>query len=267
LKLNVSLKAIDELRDRTEIEVIGDWLSLPRAFNATADISVKFRQALFLGTTMPKEYYDAVKGGLKAIGFSYENGKLNISDKVARDIMITLENDEMQFQRDKAGLFFSTIDTGLSISEEAFNSRALEKIYGVKGIGDVSRTVMSASERDMVITLNLLRAAAFDGYYQLNPNASDAELKKAAFFINVASGRGYLGKNEAGIQSLSVFFFSPRFAVSRFQLPLWSLYAGIQVARGQFSRNLKTRERLIEEGFTKNLGKYIGYHGPNLVQQ
>tara|TARA_A100001201_G_scaffold103047_1_gene88390 strand:- start:5520 stop:14852 length:9333 start_codon:yes stop_codon:yes gene_type:complete len=251
-------RAIDELRDRTEIEVIGDWLSLPRAFNATADISVKFRQALFLGTTMPKEYYDAVKGGLKAIGFSYENGKLNISDKVARDIMITLENDEMQFQRDKAGLFFSTIDTGLSISEEAFNSRALEKIYGVKGIGDVSRTVMSASERDMVITLNLLRAAAFDGYYQLNPNASDAELKKAAFFINVASGRGYLGKNEAGIQSLSVFFFSPRFAVSRFQLPLWSLYAGIQVARGQFSKNLKTRERLIEEGFTKNLGKYIG---------
>ena len=250
-------RAIDELRERTLFETVGDYVSLPRAFAATADISVIFRQALFLGTTMPKEYLNAVQGGLKGIGVSVVDGRLEFTDKIAKDIMLTLENDEMHFIREKAGLFFSAIDTGLTASEEAFNSRALEKVYGLKGVGNVSRTVMGASERNMVITLNLLRAAAFDGYYELNPNATDAELKKVAYFINLASGRGKLGKSESIMQSASFFVFSPRFALSRVQLPLWSIYAGLKIGRAKLSKDQEVKDRIEAEGFTDELGLYI----------
>tara|TARA_R100001509_G_scaffold132151_1_gene85563 strand:- start:321 stop:9695 length:9375 start_codon:yes stop_codon:yes gene_type:complete len=250
-------RAIDELRERTLFETVGDYVSLPRAFAATADISVIFRQALFLGTAMPKEYLNAVQGGLKGIGVSIVDGRLEFTDKIAKDIMLTLENDEMHFIREKAGLFFSAIDTGLTASEEAFNSRALEKVYNIKGVGNVSRTVMGASERNMVITLNLLRAAAFDGYYELNPHATDAELKKVAFFINIASGRGNLGKSEAAMQSASFFFFSPRFALSRVQLPFWSIYAGLQIGRAKYSKDQAVKDRIRAEGFTDELGLYI----------
>ena len=82
-------------------------------------------------------------------------------------------------------------------------------------------------------------------------------MKKAAFFINIASGRGELGKSESVMQTASFFFFSPRFALSRVQLPFWSIYAGLKIGRAKYSKDQAVKDRIRAEGFTDELGLYI----------
>ena len=53
----------------------------------------------------------------------------------------------------------------------------------------ILKQVAAASERHMTTYLNLLRTAAFDQFVAANPNATQAELKAWAAFVNVASGR------------------------------------------------------------------------------
>ena len=61
----------------------------------------------------------------------------------------------------------------------------------------------------MTTYLNLLRTAAFDQFVAANPNATQAELKAWAAFVNVASGRGDLGRAAAISGELSTVIFSP----------------------------------------------------------
>jgi hypothetical protein len=80
-----------------------------------------------------------------------------------------------------------------------------------------------ASNRHMVATLNLIRAGVFDEFLETYPNATMNELKAWADYVNVATGRGNLGKFTAAAQNLSYVLFSPRFAISRLQLPFMIL--------------------------------------------
>src|SRR3990167_1517841 len=71
----------------------------------------------------------------------------------------------------------------------------------------------------MTTTLNLLRTAVFDEFVERHPNATDAELAAWAHWVNVATGRGALGRPGAIGSELSTVIFAPRFAISRLQAP------------------------------------------------
>ena len=203
-------KAIRALKPRTKLEQFGDIMSLGRAFMATGDMSGFLKQGFILSLRHPKEAAKAMSEAFKSF-FDADHADL---------IMMELESQDTQVIREQSGLFFSNLDTGMIDSEEQFNSNALNWIYKNTGYyGKAVEQVMGASERNMVVFLNLIRATAFDTYLQANPKATDLELKSYAHWINTVSGRGDFGMAEGAVQALSVLAFSPRFAASRFLMP------------------------------------------------
>jgi hypothetical protein len=84
------------------------------------------------------------------------------------------------------------------------------------------------SQRAYTTFLNKLRADSFDAMVQALPEGrkpTPEEMLKIADYINIATGRGNLGKAAVAGQALSDILWSPRLMVSRFQLlsgsPLW----------------------------------------------
>jgi site-specific DNA-cytosine methylase len=208
-------KKIQELKPRTKLEQFGDVMSLGRAFMATGDMSGFLKQGFGLAVRHPKLAAEAMSKAIKAF----------VDPEFAEQVMMGLESQDIQVIREQSGLFFGNLDTGMIDSEEQFSSNALQWIYANTGLyGKTVETVMGASERNMVVFLNLMRAGAFDIYYNANPKATERELKSYAHWINTSSGRGDLGNAEGAIQALSVLAFSPRFAASRFLMPLEAAY-------------------------------------------
>ena len=230
-------RAINDLKPKTTLERVADYISLPRAFMATADMSAVFRQAFLLGVRHPVKFAKAVRTSAKAM----------FDPQFASQVMTILDNDEMSLIRQGAGLFFSSLDTGLLTSEEAFSSAALEQVYKIPGVGRPISAVMGASERHMVIMLNVMRAASFDAFVEANPNATELELKSMAHYINTASGRGDLYALEGASTALSAFFFSPRFAMSRLMV---GLEGGAKISKGF----LKGEERIVAEEIARQWG-------------
>lgn len=118
----------------------------------------------------------------------------------------------------KAKLYLA--DTGaktLTKMEEDYLGRWSKKIPFVAG-----------SERAYVTFLNKIRADTFDALVKSLGDKNGVSLDEAkaiANFVNVATGRGGLGKFETSGNFLSTVFFSPRYVASRFQLmagsPAW----------------------------------------------
>jgi hypothetical protein len=109
---------------------------------------------------------------------------------------------------DRAKLHLADQNGKLSAREEAFMSSWGKKIPGV-----------AMSERAYVTFLNRLRADSFDAMIEAFKKDREPTLEEAraiANYINVATGRGFLGEN-SGV-ALNYLFFSPRYVVSRFQM-------------------------------------------------
>lgn len=194
---------IYNLKKRTFKEKVIDIITLPRSLMATADFSGVLRQGFFLSTRHPIIAAKAFKASFSSF-----------FDQVTADqIDNAIRNNEKQFERQKAGLFLSSLDkVRFTQREEAFVSNLASKIpvYG---------KLVEASERQMVSHLNLIRSSVFDNYLELNPDATSEELKEFASFINVATGRGEGKLLKTAGEELSLAFFSPRFSWSRVQLP------------------------------------------------
>lgn len=116
-----------------------------------------------------------------------------------------------------AGLFLADVTGPFNAMEEAFAGRWVKRIPGIK-----------ASERAYAGILNRFRADAFDalvGTLARDGKPTMAEAKAVAHFVNVATGRGSLGKAEPAAGVLAQGLFSPRYLMSRLQLasgqPLW----------------------------------------------
>ena len=173
-----------------------------RTLKATADMSYLFRQGAFLAARRP------IKAA-KAFG---QSAQAFFSEFKAEQIDKGIRSAPHHYLREKAGLHITETGGRISNREEVFMSRVAEKIplYG---------KIVKASDRNMVTGLNLLRTAAFDGFLEKFPNATHAELKAWADYVNVASGRGNLGQFKQAGNTLSLGFFAPRFAVSRIQTP------------------------------------------------
>lgn len=174
-----------------------------RALKATADMSYALRQGLVLSVRRPEAALQSFGRATAAMFSQYKAEQIDQQIRAAPHHYI----------REKSGLYLAPLDvTKIDAREESFMAKFIEK---VPALGSVVR----ASERHMISGLNLLRTAAFDQFLEAYPNATDAELEAWADWVNVASGRGDLGKLSQAGQNLGYLLFSPRFTFSRVQTP------------------------------------------------
>ena len=177
---------------------LGEFL---RAAKATADFSAAFRQAIFLAPKRPVAFTKAF--GKAARGF--------FDSQYADRLDFEMRRQPGQVWRDRAGLYLSSVDGRMTGREESFTSTLIERM---KLTGGISR----ASNRNMVVMLNLMRTSAFDSFRRSHPDANIETMNAMARYVNVATGRGELRGLETAAPVLSKLAFSPRFVASRVEL-------------------------------------------------
>lgn len=180
------------------ISETGEFL---RSAKATADFSAAFRQAVFLAPKRPIAFTTAFVKAARAF----------FDSNYAEQIDYNMRRQPQQIYRDRANLYLSSIDGKMTGREESFTSSMIER---VPGFGSIAR----GSNRNMVVMLNLMRAEAFDSFMKSHPEATAQTRNMMARYINIATGRGELGKLEPVAGFLAKFAFSPRFVASRIEL-------------------------------------------------
>ncbi|KKM21755.1 hypothetical protein LCGC14_1632250, partial [marine sediment metagenome] len=194
--------AIERMAPLTLHRAIGETTGFLRTMKATADMSATMRQAFWLSARRPIKATKVF--GRSVIAF--------FSEFTADQIDNAIRLHPNQLLRDRAKLILTERGGKLSDREEMFTSNLAEQL-------PVFGAVVRASNQSMTTTLNLMRVAAFDQFLELYPNATTDELRAWASWVNVASGRGSLGRMSGAANELALVFFAPRFAVSRIQTP------------------------------------------------
>ncbi len=155
---------------------------------------------------------------------------VGLTETGAQKIRNRIEADPFFVQAEKAGLYLADYgdSPNLTKMEEAYRSRLAKKIPWVgKGI--------EASERSYVSYLNTLRMTTFSSLAQNlsdSGNLTPENAKVIAKFVNIASGRGNLGGLENAANALASVFFSPKYAISRFQYLGGIVTSGLDAATG-----------------------------------
>jgi len=221
------IKAVLSKRTLNEkaFETIVDILNIPRTLATAFDASAPLRQGVILSVAHPKEAGSAFVSMFKAMA------RPSVDDAIQEAIENSPRYDLMQ--KSKLYLAPGGSSATLSAREEAFMSRLINRIP-VVGQG------VQASERGYRTYLNKLRADVFTtitNNWEKDGLLTDQRAKKLADFLNVASGRGRLGKLEDAAGILSIPFFAPRLLTSRFQVPL-ALFERDKIVRQQVARDL-----------------------------
>lgn len=183
-----------------------ETLSIPRAIMASADLSAPFRQGIVLSAGHPKQAYYAFKDMFRyAFSESAYKGLLeNIKARPTYQLM----------RANKLAL--TDLGPTLTSREEAFMSRLPEKL-------PLLGRMIRGSNRAYSGYLTKLRADVFDSLVAdasklgLDVSERSPVLKNLTDFINIASGRGNLGKLKALGPALNATLFSPRLIASRLQ--------------------------------------------------
>lgn len=208
---------INALRPRTVWEHIAEPFNLIRALITSIDFSGFLRQGGFIVFGHPVRAAKLMKPMFQAFASKKKAAQI-INDHV-------LENEDYALAV-RSGVDFTDIDSAgpLSKQEEALMSRLAEKIPGVAG-----------SQRSYAVFLNLLRMQSFSTMARtlsINGEPTVEEAGVIANYVNVATGRGNLGRFQAAAVPMNTVFFAPRYVVSRFQLvgfqPL--LHGGVRSA-------------------------------------
>jgi len=209
-----------------------EWVTLPRTLMSMADVSMIARQGLPLSARHP----------IQTVKFLPSSIQSFFSQNKADQIDVWIRKHPNQPTREQAGLFLSAIDKPLNTREEFFSSSLAERIpvYG---------KLAKASNRHAVTHLNFMRVAAFDQFLKNYPNATNLELKTWARLVNIMSGRGDLGAFNSVANELSIVMFSPRFSVSRVQLPF-------EVLRPSNLKHPSVRKEMA-----KSIASYLGLVG------
>jgi hypothetical protein len=185
-------------------------LNTARAILTSVDVSAVLRQGGFIVLGNPLR-------GLRNLGPMF---RAFGSDEFAKGEKFRLQNRENYknglYQQSKLFLADTSQVNQMSKQEEAFMTRWLEKIPRALGGG-----ILRGSQRSYTVFLNRLRADSFDAMVANLKKGSEPtpqEVKAVADYINIATGRGDLGKfNQAGTM-LNTVFFAPRLVASRFQI-------------------------------------------------
>ncbi len=194
--------AIDAMAPLTPRKLGVEAINTLRTLKATFDMSGTLRQGLVLTARRPIVATKIFKKSFETFFSQYS------ADQIDNNI----RSADHHYLRERAGLQLTDPDGTLTSREEEFGALMIEKM-------PIIGTVIKAANRHMVSHLNLLRVAVFDEFLIKNPNATGEELEAWADWVNVATGRGDLGKAAAFANILSLFVFAPRFAVSRIQTP------------------------------------------------
>jgi hypothetical protein len=205
-------KFVDTLTDSPGWRrVLFDVLNLPRALAASIDMSAPLRQGLILTV------FHFVKAA-KAFGAMH---RFFFNEKYFNEFSDALRRNDYLPLAKESGLHLATLSKGakgsLSHGEEVFRSNLAENLPLI-GRG------VRASERAYMGYLDKLRmdvftdsAKRFEKKLGLDTVENIDAYKSLAEWINIASGRGSLGKLERIAEPLGLVFFSPRFAASRIQ--------------------------------------------------
>lgn len=218
--------------DKVEDNFI-DILNLPKSLMASADLSAPLRQGAVLSFKHP----------IITSKTMVEMFRQAFSEKKAVDWLTRLRSSPEYDVMQKAGLYISEPTAKLSAKEEQFISNIAHKI-------PIWGKVVKGSERAYTGYLNKLRVDVFSQFHDglikqgIKGEELNRELESFSDFVNNASGRGNLGRFEDSAAGLNAFFFSPRYAVSRFNLI--NPYEYVKMAP-------KAREEAL-----KTLGVYIG---------
>jgi hypothetical protein len=195
--------AIDDLAPITPRRLTVEAINTLRTLKATADMSGTLRQGFVLSVLRPKL---AAKSFGKSFLATFNKFK-------AEQIDASIRSAPHHYIREKSKLFLSPLGEGkIAAREEMFMARAIQRV-------PVIGPIVKASERHMITILNLLRVGVFDEFLAKYPNATHTELTAWANWVNVATGRGNLGRLAPIGNELSMVIFAPRFAMSRIQTP------------------------------------------------
>ncbi len=204
---------VDRLKNRSLLQKAGgavrEALNIPRSVLSSWDFSAVLRQGGFIAMGHPMRAARALPDMFRA--WASEERAAMVDQEI-----LSRPNAPRYAQ---AKLYLAPLDTvKLTKMEEAFMSRLAKSIPGVE-----------RSNRAFVTFLNKLRADSFDALVNRmelgGPKLESAELQAVANYINVATGRGDMGRAAAAAETLATVFFSPRLVTSRFQLlagqPAW----------------------------------------------
>lgn len=177
-------------------KILNETANLTKSIMTSADLSAPLRQGLPL--VHKKEYWGALDD---MVSYAFSQKNFDIAQKA-------LKQRPLFDYGSKSGLHLGGINDVIENREEAFMSQLADKIPTVKG-----------SERAYVGFLNKLRSDTFDNLVK-TAEANGAKLTPElgtdlARFVNVATGRGSLGRFEKNAVELNSILFSPRLISSR----------------------------------------------------
>lgn len=201
--------------------------NLPRALKASLDFSAPLRQGITL--IHKPEFWKSVKPMFKAWA-SEDYFRQSQNDIASRPLFRKRAGPGgkvLPSFADDAGLKLTDL-TDLTRREEAIMSTWAEKVPGVR-----------RSNRAYTAFLNNLRADVFESLvrdgkvFGADAQANLPLARALADFVNVASGRGSLGKLESSAVALNTMFFSPRLIAARLSMldPRRYLFANPQVRK------------------------------------
>lgn len=191
---------LEKLKPKTIFGTGIAGLNTMRAVMTSFDLSAVLRQGGFIALGNPVR-------AAKAFGPMFSALK---SERNAYDINESIVRRDNAHDYHASELYLGPLDAKPSAREEGFMTNLAGKIPGV-----------SHSERAYITFLNVLRADTFDSMVaslSRNGQATAAEKRAIAQFINVATGRADLGSLAKHAEAFNAVFFAPRYVASRFQL-------------------------------------------------
>ncbi|MEZ5427289.1 MAG: transglycosylase SLT domain-containing protein [Pyrinomonadaceae bacterium] len=237
-----------------------DLTNMPKAIRAAVDLSAAGRQGLISAIPHP---IIATRSFIKQIGSL-------LSTRFHRRFIEGLENHPFREMAEKSGLYLSSLGDGsVNAREEQFMTRLLgEDQFFEHRAAELARRGVSlpvrASERAYSTFLDDLRINVFadlarevHAYNQRNgvPDNDNETYQKqiegVARFVNLATGRGSLGRFESAGEFLNIPFFSARYWASRFQVLNPKFY---------YSLPPGARKAVVSD-FGKYLGVMVGMFG------
>ncbi|HLL73586.1 MAG TPA: M15 family metallopeptidase [Pyrinomonadaceae bacterium] len=217
---------------------IRDVVNVTKAIPASFDNSALFGQGAIISGARPSLIPSAVADSARSAmsRTKFEAFKKNL---------VTHPDQQL---REDSGLYLASIGQG----EETFGSRFADRIPGV-----------AASQRAYEATLDSLRSNAADLYFDelkragLTFETDPKAFRDVARWINVATGRGELGRLEPLADVLNLPMFSPRLLASKFNIISPVRYARMHPA----ARKIALREMFRATGslgVTMGLAKLAG---------
>lgn len=191
--------------------ILRDSFLLPRTLKAMADMSAALNQAImYLGKDPVAWTKTFVRGFGVFFNAKYADKMDGLTRAISRD-----------FGLDNYGIELTSTEGQLSQKEEVF----LTEFFNLPIIKQtIGKLVKDPSERHYVNFLNRMRVDMCVGFIKRHPNATSQEIIEWVEFVNLASGRGKIGRKfDNALPFLGNIFFAPRLTASRFKLPYYSI--------------------------------------------